>query len=197
MGVWAKYLDFHTPLLPYAHTSFNLEVFVKVILTDDVAKLGAKNTVVEVSDGYARNFLMPRGLATPATKGALRGLEKQRGTIERRQERLKKQAGSIADRLAQTPLRVTARVGETGRLFGSVTTQILSAALKEQFELEVDRHRIEVSEPIKTPGTHTVTVLLPGNVHANVTVEVVPEGEETTAAEQLAAETTGAETATE
>ena len=170
---------------------------MKVILTDDVAKLGAKNTVVEVSDGYARNFLMPRGLATPATKGAVRGLEKQRGTIERRQERLKKQAGSVADRLAQMPLRVVARVGETGRLFGSVTTQILSAALKEQFELEVDRHRIEVSEPIKTPGMHTVTVLLPGNVHVNVTVEVVPEGEETTTAEQLTAETTVAEAATE
>lgn len=179
------------------YTNPFLGVFVKVILTDDVAKLGAKNAVVEVSDGYARNFLIPRGLAVPATKGALRGLEKQRSTIERRQERLKKQASSIADRLAQTPLRVTARVGETGRLFGSVTTQILSAALKEQFGLEVDRHRIELTEPIRTVGTHTVTVLLPGNVHATVTVEVMPEGEETTAAEQPAAEATRAETATE
>ncbi|MCS6858789.1 MAG: 50S ribosomal protein L9 [Abditibacteriales bacterium] len=159
---------------------------MKVILTDDVAKLGAKNTIVEVSDGYARNFLIPRGLAIPATKGAVRGLEKQRGAMERRQERLKKQAGNVAERLAQTPLRVTARVGETGRLFGSVTTQLLAAALKEQFGVEVDRHRIELTEPIKTVGTYTVTVLLPGNVHAKVTVEVVPEGEVLTDAETAA-----------
>lgn len=156
---------------------------MKIILTDDVAKLGSKNSVVDVADGYARNYLIPRGLATPATKGALRGLDSQHRTEERRQSRLKKQASSVAEQIGRTPLRIVARVGETGRLFGSVTAQIISDALKDQFRLEIDRHRIELSEPIKTPGAHTVVVLLPGGVRTDVTVEVVSEGEETSTPE--------------
>jgi large subunit ribosomal protein L9 len=167
---------------------------VKVILQDDVVNLGGRNAVVEVADGYARNYLIPRGLAMPATKGALRGLESQRRVEDRRQSRLKTHASTIAERLEKTPLRIKARVGEMGRLFGSVTTQMISSALKEQFDVEIDRHRIELGEPIKTPGAHAVPVLLPGSVRVNVNVEVVSESEdvveEPTAQSKAAATTT-------
>ncbi|CAN5297466.1 50S ribosomal protein L9 [soil metagenome] len=147
---------------------------MKLILTQEVTGLGAPGDVVEVKDGYGRNYLMPRGLAIAATRGA----EKQIATIRRAREvrevRDLGQAREIKDQLEGLSVRLGARTGDGGRLFGSVTATDIAHAVSAAGGPTLDRRRIELSGPIKSTGTHQVSVKIHDEVIARVDVEVVP-----------------------
>lgn len=148
---------------------------MKVILQKDVKNIGKKGEVVNVAEGYARNFLFPRGLAVEATTGNLRQVAQKQQVEAAKAERELKEAQEIGARLKSQTLKVTARVGEGGRLFGSVTTQELADQLRKQFSAEIDKRKIEIKEPIKSLGTHTITVKVHPKVHVSLKVDVVAE----------------------
>ncbi len=148
---------------------------VKVILTGDVKGVGQAGALVEVADGYARNYLIPRGLAVAATGGTLKGIQAQQQQIRRRLEKELQRARALADRISSAPLVIAARAGEGGRLFGSVTAADVARAIQERYGQEVDRRRIELPSPIKSLGTYTVTARLAPGLSVDVTVVVEPE----------------------
>jgi large subunit ribosomal protein L9 len=149
---------------------------MKVILQKPVDKLGDPGDIAEVADGYARNYLIPRGMAIRAQKGALKQAEVlKKGHIAR----LSKQKGefeALASRLiAEGPLRVSARAGEEGKLFGSVTAADIADALAAQSDVQVDRKDVHLDEPIRSIGVHEVRVKLFHEVEPVLTVEVVAQ----------------------
>ncbi|MDK2856421.1 MAG: large subunit ribosomal protein [Bacillota bacterium] len=146
---------------------------MKVILEQDVPRLGRKGEVVEVNDGYARNFLLPRKLARSATAGALKEVEALKRRAAEKEARAAAEAKALAKRLAGRTVTIPARAGEGGRLFGSVTNQDVADAINRAFNLNLDKRRVELKEPIKAVGTYTVTVRLYTEVTAEVTVQVV------------------------
>ncbi|MFN2389471.1 MAG: 50S ribosomal protein L9 [Actinomycetota bacterium] len=151
---------------------------MKVILADDVEALGQKGDVVSVADGYARNYLLPKGLALAATRGALRQADMMQRARAEREERAKEAAAAKVARLGATPVYISARAGEEGRLFGSVTRSDIARAIKEQIGEEIDRHVIRLEDAIRTVGTHPVEVALHRDVNALVNVEVIAYEEE-------------------
>jgi len=161
---------------------------MKVILTEEVPNLGAAGNVVNVAAGYARNYLLPRKLAIQATTGNVKALDHHRRTIEARQKKLAQGAESVGRRVSATSITITARAGEAGRLYGSVTSADIAAELKRVLDLEVDKRKIEIPEPIKVLGEHTVKVRLHRDVQVSVTVSVVAEAG---AEDQPAAPATG------
>lgn len=146
---------------------------MKVILHKPVDSLGAPGEVVQVADGYARNYLIPRGLAAPATKGALRHAERVRAGHEERVRRQRGEAEALAGRLAKAPVRITAQAGEEGRLFGQVTPHHIVEAMAEQLGERVDHRRIHMAEPIRSVGVHEIEVRLHPEIDAKITVDVV------------------------
>jgi len=148
---------------------------MRLILTQDVTGLGTPGDVVEVKDGYGRNYLLPRGLAIPATRGA----EKQVATIRRAREvrevRDLGQATDIKRQLEALSVRLSARTGGGGRLFGSVTAGDIAAAITAAGGPKVDRRKIELAGAIKSVGTHAVTVRIHDEVSAKVEVEVASD----------------------
>ncbi len=148
---------------------------MKVILIRDVATLGKAGSVVEVKEGYARNYLLPRGLAREATEAQLRALEQQQAAQRRREARELERVRALAHALNATTVRVPAKAGSTGKLFGAVTAQQVADALKGK-GLDVDRRQVEFTEPIKALGTYTVTVRLAYGLVARVRVEVIAHG---------------------
>jgi large subunit ribosomal protein L9 len=147
---------------------------VKVILQKEVDKLGLPGDVVDVADGYARNFLVPRGLAAPASKGAVRHAERLRQAHDERVQKGLGEAQALADALAGTPVRISAKAGEEGKLFGSITAADVAVELEKRAGRPVDRKQVHLAEPIRSVGSHEVTVHLHPEVNAAVTVEVVP-----------------------
>jgi len=147
---------------------------MKIILHKEVEKLGAPGDVVDVADGYARNFLIPRGIAAPATKGAVRHADRLRQAHDKRTHVALEAAQAVADRLTAGPIRVSAKAGEDGRLFGSITIQHLAEEIEKAAGVSVDRRHV-TAEPIRSVGTHEVTVHLHPQVNATVTVEVVAQ----------------------
>jgi large subunit ribosomal protein L9 len=148
---------------------------MKVVLRDDVDKLGQKGDVVDVADGYARNFLVPRGLAIKAENGAVRQAEAMRRNRSARELRDREAAQTLADRLVGKTLSVPARAGEGGKLFGSITAADIAAALQAQFGVELDRRRLGLEEPLKELGTVELPVRLHPDVVATLTIEVVAQ----------------------
>jgi large subunit ribosomal protein L9 len=148
---------------------------MRIILQREVAKLGVPGDIVEVKDGYARNYLLPRGLAIAATKGAVKHTDQLRGAHDSRVEKAKAEAGTLAAELAKTRLRVASKAGEDGKLFGSVTAQHVAEELSRATGQSIDRKRIHLDDPIRSLGTHEVLVRLHPDVDAKVTVEVVQE----------------------
>jgi len=147
---------------------------MRVILQKQVDKLGVPGDTVEVADGYARNYLLPRGLAVAASKGALRHVESLKRAHDVRTTKAKAEAEAVAARLAGAPIRVAAKVGEEGKLFGSVTAAEIAAEIERQAGLAVDRHDVYLEEPIRSVGVHEVKVHVFRNVDPVVSVEVVP-----------------------
>lgn len=167
----------------------------KVILTQDVEFLGAAGTVQTVKEGYARNYLLPKGLAAIATTGAIKQVQERTDAQERRVRKQEEELRSLADKIAATTIRFQVRVGEQGRLFGSITASDIAADLSRAVGEEVDRRKVSMDEPIRVVGTHKVPVRLVGRLAPEVTVEVVGENGET--AESLAAPAATDETETE
>jgi large subunit ribosomal protein L9 len=145
---------------------------MKVILQKTVERLGDPGDVADVADGYARNFLIPRGLAVRAEKGAVRHAESLKRAHQSRAKAQKGEFEAIAARIIQTPVVVTARAGEEGKLFGSVTAADIAEALSAETGVAVDRRDIHLDEPIRSVGTHEVTVHLHPEVDPVITIDV-------------------------
>ncbi|SKC61117.1 50S ribosomal protein L9 [Krasilnikoviella flava] len=145
----------------------------KLILTHEVTGLGEPGDVVEVKDGYARNFLIPRRLATPWTKGAESQVSAIRKARKAREIATLDEAKAVADSLASKSVVVTAHAGESGRLFGAVTTGDIADAVVAASGPQVDKRKIEIGQPIKTTGEYTVSVRLHPEVSAKIAVKVV------------------------
>jgi len=148
---------------------------MKVILLQDVAALGHAGDVREVKDGHARNYLLPRGLAAPATESSLQALEQTKAAAGRREARLNDELVALKNRLEALVVEVRARAGEDGRLFGSVTAQDVADAIQRQ-GVRVSKKQIELEEPIKTTGFYKVPVRLHPRHTAKVEVNVIAAG---------------------
>ena len=151
---------------------------MKIILSSDVETLGHKGDVVTVNDGYARNFLVPKGLAIPASRGALKQAELMRKARIDRDEKAKAEAAAKVAHLASSPVYISARAGEGGRLFGSVTNADIARAVLDQLEEDIDRRNVRMDDAIRSLGTHQIEVKLHEEVNALITVEVIAHEEE-------------------
>lgn len=148
---------------------------MKVILLEDVAKLGQKGEVVDVADGYARNYLMPRGLVKQATAGGLKELKVVKEREAEHKKKQKKKAQALADQLEGKAVDIITKAGDKGRLFGSVTNKEIAEAIHGQYQVKVDRRKIDLKEAIKSLGEHSVSVKIHPEVAANMVVRVVSE----------------------
>lgn len=146
---------------------------VKVILREDVDGVGKRGDVVEVSKGYARNYLEPRRLAFPATEGATAQAQAMRRARDIKDAKAREAAEEVAKVLVARTIEITARAGGGGRLFGSVTTTEIADAVQEQTGIEIDRKDLHLEEHIKEVGTHMVTARLHSDVQFPITIEVV------------------------
>ena len=147
----------------------------QAILTQDVEQLGERGTVVDVSAGYLRNYLIPRKLAQPATKGALEAAQERRSAAERAERESKARAQENAALLGKTVLTIEQQAGDDGRLFGSVTAQDISDAIREARGIKVDKRKVHLEEPIRHIGTHMVVVEIEDGVHATIKTMVVEQ----------------------
>jgi large subunit ribosomal protein L9 len=144
---------------------------MKIILQKPVDKLGVPGDIVDVADGYARNYLMPRGLAVKATKGGVKHVDSLKRAHSTRVDAAKAEAEQVAQRLTASPLTVAAHAGEEGRLFGSVTPSDVAEAIEAQTGVRVDRHDVTM-EPIRSVGVHEIRVHLFAEVDPLIQVEV-------------------------
>jgi len=147
---------------------------MKVILRKNSDKLGSISDVVSVKDGYARNYLIPRGIAYEATEGSLRQLEEERKQQSRFVDKERKQAETLAAQLEKISITIKMKVGEEDKLFGSVTSQMITDALVEK-EITLDKRHIELEEPLKALGIYDVPVKLAGGVMGKIKVWIVRE----------------------
>jgi large subunit ribosomal protein L9 len=145
---------------------------MKVVLRSDLPNVGKRGDIVDVADGYARNFLLPKGYAIIATPGVESQATAMRRSRDLRDARDRESAETIARRLVPAVIRISARAGSEGKLFGSVTAADVTQAVAEQTGVELDRRRLHLDEPIKSLGTHEVPVKLHNDVEFRVTVEV-------------------------
>jgi len=143
---------------------------MEVLLLKDIEELGPAGKIKKVADGYARNYLFPRGLAVRATPGAIKQVEKQQQAATRRQAQELSEAQAVAQALDGVSVTFQARAGESDRLYGSITSANIADALAEKTGQEVDRRKIEIEEPLKELGTHAITVRLAPGAEAKVTV---------------------------
>lgn len=143
-----------------------------VILNRDVKGTGKAGEVVKVSDGYARNMLLPKGYATEATEGNIRNLEKQKALMAQKKAEEKKAAEEIAGKMKDIKVVIKTKSGEGGRLFGSITSKDIADAAKEQFDMTIDKKKIQLGSPIKNMGTFEVEVKLYQDVLGKLTVLV-------------------------
>ena len=148
---------------------------MKVVLSKDVKDLGSAGQVKEVSDGYARNYLFPRKLAVPATPSALKQVEDRAKAAGRRLEAEERQAQRVAERMKDRPLRLFPKVGEQGRLYGSITAADVAEALAKELGQPVDKRKIELTDPIRLLGEYRVPYRMTRTVTATLTVQVERE----------------------
>ena len=148
---------------------------MKIVLRDDVENVGRKGDLIEVTDGFARNYLVPRGLAMKATKGVVRQADAMRRSREAREARDRESAQAHADQLTGRRIALRARAGEGGRLFGSITSADVVDAVREQTGVELDRRKTQLAEPLKELGAVDVPVKLHPEVEVTLTVDVVAE----------------------
>lgn len=147
---------------------------MKVILREDVKSLGKAGDIVNVSDGYARNYLIPRGLALIADEKNIKAFELQKKKLLESIEKEKAKTMEFAERLKNTTVTIKAKAGEDGKLFGSITTMHISEALKKE-GIELDRKRIVLTEPIKRTGEYRIAIKLPHEINSELSLRVVNE----------------------
>lgn len=150
---------------------------MKVILLSEVKGHGGEGDVIDVARGYANNYLLTQGLAIKATPGNLKQLEQRRKNIAKREEVRIAKAEELKAQLDSIKVKVDAKVGEEGVLFGSVTPQMIADATKAQFDIELDRKRIDLRNPIKVSGAHEVPVSIYREIKATLSIYVGAEGE--------------------
>lgn len=148
---------------------------MRVILKREVAGLGRPGDVKDVADGYAQNFLLPRGLAIEATAGEMRVLARARDAKRAKQDRAHADAEELAKRLSETTLVFRLKAGEQGKTFGSVTNKDIAEALQREHKVDIDRTKVHLPDPLKSLGVHKVEVRVLTDVRANVTVAIEPE----------------------
>jgi large subunit ribosomal protein L9 len=148
---------------------------VKVILTKDVEKLGKSGEMKNVADGYATNFLIPRSLAVPAAGGAYRAWQHDIASREDKRKRDREDAEIAATRIGSTTLTMGVKVGEGGKLYGSITAKDIADALARR-GIEIDRHKIDLEEPLKSLGTYKVAIKVFSGMAPEVTIVVEPKG---------------------
>ncbi len=148
---------------------------MKVLLKHDVSKLGKAGQTKNVADGYARNYLIPQGMAVLATPGAMKQADVLARAEQMRQAKLASDASTVAEAIKQVTLTFAARVGEGGKLYGSITTQQVADELKRTTGIEIDKRKLELREPIRALGTHKVAVHLATELEPELTVNVVSE----------------------
>ena len=148
---------------------------MKVMLTKDVENIGRAGDIKEVADGYGRNFLLPRRLAVPAQGGVEMEAKRLRDQAAKREAKDRDEAQSLADEIGNKTVVVRLKVGEEGKAFGSITNSDIAEALKAQHQVEVDRHRIDLKEPIKSLGEHQVTLRLYKDVDAAINLIVTQD----------------------
>ena len=148
---------------------------MKVILTTDVAKLGKSGELKDVTDGYARNFLIPSKLAVPAAGGAYRAWQHDIASREDKRQRERGEAEIAATRIASTTLTMGMKVGEGGKLYGSITTQDIADALGRR-GIKVDKHKVDLDQPLKSLGTYKVAIRVYAGMTSEVTIIVEPKG---------------------
>lgn len=147
---------------------------MKVILRKNFDQLGKVGEIVNVKDGYARNFLIPRGVAYQATQGNIRALEEEKKQIQKRETKELEEAQKLAAEMEKVSVTIPVKVGEEEKIFGTVTSQMIVDSLKEK-GFEVDKRKVEITEPIKSLGIYSVVVKLHSNVTATVKTWVVRE----------------------
>jgi large subunit ribosomal protein L9 len=147
---------------------------MRVLLRSDVSGLGKRGDLVDVANGYARNYLVPKGLAIKANAGMEAQAESRRRSRDVRDATQRAQAEDVARQLVPTVITVKAKAGSEGKLFGSVTTNDVVEAVREQTGIELDRHDLDTGEHIKTTGTHAVQAKLHSEVQFQITIEVEP-----------------------
>ncbi len=150
---------------------------MKVILTKNVPKLGEVGDVCTVKDGYGRNYLLPQGMAILATRGALKQIDDLKRTEMRRQDKIRHEMLQLASRIESQRLEFTAKVGETGRLYGSITAANIADQLEEQLGHDIDRRKILLDESLRTLGDHRVPIHLMPGVDADILVTIVADEE--------------------
>jgi large subunit ribosomal protein L9 len=148
---------------------------VKVILTADVASLGKSGELKDVADGYARNYLMARHLAVPASGGTYRAWQHDIASREDQRRREREEAEIAAQRISSTTLTMGVKVGEGGKLYGSITAKDIADALARR-GIDIDRHRIDLEEPLRQLGTYKVAIRVAPEIVSEVTVAVEPKG---------------------
>ncbi len=147
---------------------------MKVILQKDVKGQGKAGDVISVSDGYARNFLIPKGLGLPADANSINAANTKKSADAHRLDMQRKRARELAAEMSDLTVKVRAKAGENGKLFGSIGTAEVAAALKEQYGIVVDKKKIRIEEPIKALGTTRISAHLYENADAKFSVEVLP-----------------------
>jgi len=147
---------------------------MKVILKEDVKKIGSMGQIVTIADGFARNYLVPKGLAVEANIKNMKSLEHAKKVIQEKAKKVKASVQDFADRLSKISLVIKAKAGEEGKLFGSVTTMDIAEQLKSK-GIEIDKKKISLDEPIKRIGTYAVSVRLHPEVDTQITLQVVEE----------------------
>ncbi len=145
---------------------------MEIILLQDVKALGKKGEIVKVSDGYARNFILPKKLGLEATKQNMYDLNMQKAAEEKRQKEILEEARAFGKKLEELTIKVSIKAGEGGKTFGSVSTKEIADAAKKQYNLDIDKKKLQLADPIKNAGSYTVQVKLHPQVTAELKVKV-------------------------
>ncbi|MCD6463566.1 MAG: 50S ribosomal protein L9 [Thermotogae bacterium] len=148
---------------------------MRILLKKDVPGVGKAGEIKEVKDGYARNYLIPKGLAVEASEGLVKGLQKQRKLDEKRHELLRKKSEELLGKLQASPVVMRVKAGEKGKIYGSITTAMVAEAIKRKIDQEFDKHWVILESPIRSTGIHKVKVSLPGGVKGEIVVKVEAE----------------------
>lgn len=148
---------------------------MKVILKKDVKDLGKKDEMVNVSDGYAKNYLIPRGLVIEATQGNINEMKNKQAAEEARLKREKENAKAFADELMNKTVNVSVKAGANGKLFGALTTKDVADAIKKQYNMEIDKKKIVLDDAIKATGEYTATVKVYAGISATIKLSVIAE----------------------